>query len=501
MTPDTTPVWIAMSGAAALQLLGASLALALLRGRHRVFCTAGGLLWGLAAYGVLAAGIVLARYALGWLPLYPAEAIATTTALAAASAVAVSHLRCARGPLSSLELLSCQVVGAGAVALATLSAVSFDLSTLTPDSLGMIEAALELARVRDPELAGLPFLQARGILAVLLHAPAAALPFDFLWFASPLLGLSCLASLAAAAAGAIRDGGSSRGVAAAVATLGTLWLLGCYFWSYQLFYVHVNQLAGATLLLFFVTAWRCLADADDAWLPLAGLALLAFQMLRVEGTLFATLFSAIFVLERAAAGRRALPELWLVLPGAVWCLALAAAIGDQRGIVDAGRLLLMATLLIGCLPLGWLARRPGLHGLRARLPTAALGLLGLGLLVLVALRPEHMIGRLGVLLWNAVGVGLWGATWAFVPAVALAAPLLGRVPHQRFVQLGLAAYFLALLGLTYLGYWREGWYDSGNRMLTHALPTLAWLGMLRVAAIVPSAGDPPRERFQSAHET
>ena len=66
--------------------------------------------------------------------------------------------------------------------------------------------------------------------------------------------------------------------------------------------------------------------------------------------------------------------------------------------------------------------------------------------------------------------------------------MLGRVPHQRFVQLGLLACGLALIGLTAGGYWRAGWYDSGNRMLTHALPALVWLGMLRAASIVPDGG-------------
>ncbi len=87
---------------------------------------------------------------------------------------------------------------------------------------------------------------------------------------------------------------------------------------------------------------------------------------------------------------------------------------------------------------------------------------------------------------------------ALVRAVALAASLLGRVPHQRFLQLSLAAYFVGLLGLTYAGTWRAGWYDSANRMLTHALPALVWLGMLRAAAIVPPGVGSRSENSQLA---
>jgi hypothetical protein len=494
VTPDTTPVWIAMGGVVALQLLGASLARTALRGRQLGFCLASGLLWGISCYGVLAAAVVLTRLALGALPLYPTSCVAGATGLAAALALAVSQLCDGDSPLSRSRALAGQAAGAAGAALVTLFAVSFDLSTLTPDSLDMIEAGLGLARMHDPQFADVTFLGGRGLLGVLIHAPASALPFDFLWFASPLLGLSCMATMATAAWAAVRSLGRNRVVAGVAVGLGTLWLLGCYFWLYQLFYVHVNQLAGATLLLFFVAAWRSLADTDDRWIPLAGLALLAFQMVRVEGTFFAALFTAVLVLERAAAGRRARPDLWLVLPGVAWCAVLAVAVEHRGGIVDTRRLLLMGGLLLGCLPLGWLARRPRLSDQRNALPGLALGALGLALLVLVAMRPEHMIERAGVLAWNAVGVGLWSTTWAFVPAVVLASPLLGRVPHQRFVQLALGAYFVGLLGLTYAGYWREGWYDSGNRMLTHALPSLVWLGMLRAAAIAPPRAEKCGER-------
>ena len=52
----------------------------------------------------------------------------------------------------------------------------------------------------------------------------------------------------------------------------------------------------------------------------------------------------------------------------------------------------------------------------------------------------------------------------------------------------MAAGAIGLVALTFVGHWREGWYDSGNRMLSHALPTLVWLGMLRAAAIAPPTG-------------
>lgn len=489
MTGGPTTLALAMAGAATLQLLGASLALTLLRGRHRAFCLASGLLWGAALHGVLAAAIVLTRQALGALPLHPTPLVAASTALASAAALGLCLARAAARGARPLPLLAAQLTAAALVALATALALAFDLSTLTPDSLGIIEAALGLARLRDPLYAGLPFLGSRGLLGVLLHAPADALGLEFLWFASPLLALSCLASLACAGFGALRTAGADRATATGAVALGLAWLLGCYFWTWQIFYVHVNLLAGAWLLLFFVAAWRSLVDEDDAWLPLAGLALLGFQMLRVEGTLFAALATGVLVLERAAAGRPRRPELWLVLPGALWCGLLAHALEGDGGLVDAPRLLAMAGLLLGCLGLAAGARHAALAPLRERLPGAAAGALLVFSCVLVVLRPEHMIGRLGILAWNAVGIGLWSTTWAFVPAFALAAPLLGRVPHQRFVQLGLATFFLGLFDLTFVGHWRAGWYDSGNRMLGHALPTLVWLGVVRAGAILPPRAD------------
>jgi len=485
MTGDTTPVWLVMGGAGLLQVLGAGLGFTFLGARRLAFCLASGLLLGLTLHGLLAAVGVLARFALGALPLYSTVWAVAATGIAGAVALATCARRATRDGLPLPTLVAALASSAFAIAALTLVAISFDLSTLTPDSLGMIEAALELARIRDPELAGLPFLTSRGMLGVLIHAPAAALPFDFLWFASPVLGAACLATLASAAWSAIRDLDRGRGVAALVVAAGVTWLLGCFFWLYQLFYVHVNQLAGALLLVFAVAAWRSQHDRDDAWLPVAGLALLGFQMLRVEGTLFAALLVAVVVLERAASDRSPRAEAWLVLPGVAWCGALALAMGGDPGIVDAPRLLATAGLLLACLPLGRLARSAHLATHRERLPGAALVALGLALLVAFVLRPAHMTERLGVLAWNALGVGLWSSAWAMVPAFVLASPVLGRVPHQRLVQHCLAAAAIGLVALTYVGFWREGWYDSGNRMLTHALPTLVWLGMLRAAAIAP----------------
>ena len=68
---------------------------------------------------------------------------------------------------------------------------------------------------------------------------------------------------------------------------------------------------------------------------------------------------------------------------------------------------------------------------------------------------------------------------------------LAPVPRQRFVLLGLVAYLLVILGLSYEAHWRLAWFDSGNRMLTHVLPSFAWMFAVRGGAIARRAGARP----------
>lgn len=471
----------AFAAVAGLQLLGASLAASVLRGRHLPFCLASGLLWGGAAHVLLAAAVLLPRLALGAAPLLPLGPVAALSGTAILVLAAVFHLHAGRWGVASVRVAGAQLAAAGVAGAVALLAIRFDLTPLTPDSLALIEAGLALARVSDPALVQVSFLGGRGLFGAILHAPAAASPLDFLWFLTPLFGLSTLATLVTAAAGTLIRAGERPKLALGLAGLGCLWLVSCYLWLFQLFYLHVNGLAAGYVLLFFVGAWTALAERDERWMPLAGLALLAFQMIRVEGSFFAALAVAFLVLERADDERPQAPELWLILPGVTWCAITAALVGSEGAIVDRARVLAMAGTLLACLPLGWAARRPRLRGVRGRLPLALAAALALGVALLFALAPDHMSRHLAVLLRNAGVDGRWSTAWTLVPGLLLAAPLFRRIPHQRFVSLALTACLLGLLGLTFVGYWRAGWFDSGNRMLTHALPALVWLGILRAA--------------------
>ena len=116
---------------------------------------------------------------------------------------------------------------------------------------------------------------------------------------------------------------------------------------------------------------------------------------------------------------------------------------------------------------------------------AVLAALAAVFVLLVLARPDHILEKSRLHVLNALVVGGWSTAWILVAALALAAPLLGRMPHQGFVWFGVVGYLIVTFDLTYFGYWRQGWGDSGNRMLTHVLPTIAWAMMVNGAVSVP----------------
>lgn len=471
-------------------LLGALGVLWVLRGRHLAFAVSSGLLWGLALHVCLGTLALLLAVAGGWRPLYPAPWLAGGTALlAVAAAIAVRrHARAWGG--SPARIGGGLAAGAAVLALAVAAALRWNTSAFAVDSFAYLERGLGMARIGDQAYGGVGFLQARGLFGAMLHAATDLAGVEYLYFVMPVLSLAGLATLAVAIVEALRRLGRSRRVAALAAALSLGCLVSSYFVAYQLVLLHVNWLAALYLLLFFFCAWMALELREDRWLALSAVALFAFVLLRVEGALFAAAFVAFLAVEpREPARRPRWPVLALVLPALLWCGVTAMLLlGEQPGrIAGRPRLLLMggALVLAGILS-GWagtpVARR-WLPGLR----WAGLLGLGLGLLVLFALAPERMFDRTGTLLENALFIGRWSSAWALVGALLLAGRWLAPVPHQGFVLFGLLAYGLLLLALSYVAPWRAGWFDSGNRMLTHVLPSVAWLLALKAGAIVPAA--------------
>jgi len=469
-------------------LLGALVVLWLLRGRHLAFAVSSGLLWGLALHVFLGTLALLLAVAGGWRPLYPVPWLAGLTLLLAGGA-ACAVLRDARSRGESLARIGgALAVGAGALALAVAAALHWNYSAFAVDSFAYLERGLGMARIADRAYGGVGFLQARGLFGAMLHAPTDLAGVEYLYFVIPVLGLAGFATLATAIVEALRRLGRSRRVAGLAAALSLGCLGSSYFVAYQGVLLHVNWLVSSYLLLFFFCAWMALELREDRWLALSAVALFAFVLLRVEAALFAAAFVAFLAVEpREEARRPRWPVLALVLPALLWCGVSAVLLGDEPGrISDRPRLLLMGGALAIAGLLGCWACTPAARRWLPRLAGIGLAGLAIGLLVLFGLAPQRMLERSGTLLDNALLRGSWSSAWALVGALALAGRWLAPVPHQGFVRCGLLAYGLLLLGLSYVAPWRPGWFDSGNRMLGHVLPSLAWLLAVRAGAIVPA---------------
>jgi hypothetical protein len=478
-----------------LQLLGSAAALCVLRGRYPAFCVASGLLWGLALHAFLALPPLLVAYVLGRPPLYRAGGMVELSVAAAAGALVLLGVRAARWGASRRRLFAAQALGLALVAAATALALEWNLSILSLDSFAIMERGLALARVPDARWVNVAFLKSRGIFGALTHALTPLSGVEYLYFLMPVVSASFLATLATLTWQTATTLGHSRRAAAVATLLGVVWLASCYFVAFQAFYVHVNWLAAMYVLLFFHSAWMALETEDGRWFVPAAAALLAFILLRVEGAMVAALFLGLLALEpRRSVQLR--PAVVLALPGVFWCLCVCAILGDERDIVDRPRLLLMAGALASSIALAWGMRRPRLRASASRLQLAMVCGLGAVYALMLAARPDYMLEKSRIHLTNAMTLGTWSTAWATATAFALAAPLLGRIPRERFIGLGIAGYLLLTFALAWFGPWRPGWWDSGNRMLTHVLPVLAWLTMAKAVAIAPArkgagAGEPP----------
>jgi hypothetical protein len=429
---------------------------------------------------------VLVAYAAGVPPLYREGAMAACAIAVTAAVVLLFVSRAPRWGCGLRPVLVAQAVAVSLLCAATALSLAWNLSSMSVDSFAFVERGLAMARVDDPQYVDLSFLQAVSIFGVLLHAPTDLAGVEYLYFLMPVVSGAFLATLAVATLRAVALLGRSRATGVAVTLLGVTWLFSCYLVVFFVFQIHVSWLAAMYVLLFFHGAWMALRTQNDRWFVLAAVAAFAFVLIRVEGAMFLALFLGFLALEPGAGKPRPLwPAVVMALPGILWCLCVVGIIGDEGRIVNRTRLLLMAAALAASIVparcMQYAAFRSRAHWVQG----AALAGLAFGFGAMLWLRPEHMASRSWIHLANALFFGNWAGAWALVAALALAAPLLGRIPQQGFVALGVAGYLLVTFMLAYFGSWRSGWFDSGNRMLMHVLPTLAWLLMLKAAAIAP----------------
>jgi hypothetical protein len=475
--------------------LGSCAALCALRGRHLLYAVSSGLAWGLALHVFLGLPLVLASYAAGSYPLYRIGVAGAVDAGAALAAVIVVAANARRWGLTLRRLLVVQGVAIAGLAACTAAAMTWNFSAMSPDSFAYVEHGLALARIHDARQVSLDFVREISIFGVLVHAASGLAGVEYLHFLAPVVTASLLATLAAATAGGILRLARPPWVAAAATILGLTWLMTGYLVVFQVFYVHVNWLAAVYLLLFFHALWMALDTRLERWFEPAAAAAFAFALVRVEGALFLALFVGLLALETGVDERRR--PWWvaaLALPAATWC-SISAVLGGEGGrIVDRTLLLAMAAALVATVALAWAMRSD-----RIRRHASALqsyGLVGLAGIVagMIVARPEHMLSHLRILIVNAFLAGGWATTWGLAAALGLAAPLLGRLPQQRFLGLSIAGYLGGIVAMTYFGSWRPGWFDSGNRMLVHILPTVAWVLMLKSALIaLPQRTHPSRE--------
>lgn len=474
-----------------LHVLGVLIGGALRRWLPIGFFFASGLLWGLAAYALLAALII----ALG-LPYTPAVMFGGLGLLGAAAAFGALR----QGAWSPAERLGAVVSTASCASLAAFFQV-VPFALMSADSSGMIIMGRTLALYGgfDPEfaaaktvVANLGWFSNYGALVPILQSSAVFLGGAYHYALTPLLVISFSATFVYLVCVSVRALGGTLTVALELGLLAAGFMASTFMFAIQAVYIHNSMLSAVYLLLFAAGGWLAVVEDRPAWLLLAIPALLTFCLARLEAPLFAVPLMLMLIAHPWFTYRRRLLCMGVVVAFLLlWHAALyrvtVLPAPDTYMLTRTRNLTSMAGLVAAFCFVALTRWRP-VERLLGQAPWLAVFAILTGLLTLWLYEPEHMNSCLHALVTNATRTGAWVASWCALVVLLAFLPALPRVPHQALYSHGLAFAALAIYALGGLKGHRLAWADSQNRMLTHIFPLTVFYVTLRYALAARDTG-------------
>jgi hypothetical protein len=461
-----------------IQLLGAGICLAIGPRRHLHLCGALGFLAGLAA---LVPPLLL--IAAAGVPYGPITIGATALGLAGSAAVGIRR----GGPLERREL----VTVAGWTAFYTVLAVpvtALNLSVMSFDSHMFVALGQVLAEDRGFPPGMLAELADWGPFVVVSQSWASLIGMDQLYALPTLMGMSFMAVFCLTlwhGLAAMRVGPQRRPwpMALAAGALATTWLFHSHF-----LYIHTNLGSAIYLFLFVVLFWLAELEADPRGVTLAFLGLGAFSLLRVENPVATVLFLALVVLPSRLPRRALLPGFagLLTIVGA-WNLVLARGLPAGGDFLDPSRCLAIVGLLLAVF-VWWLASaHPRLAALTPKIPYLAAIAAALGVVLVFAVKPTHMLSSADALIQNLLEPKDWGITWFALAFMGGLGAFFAGPPRRHAFTWGVGLYLGLILILAFgRTPYRLSRYDSGVRMSLHVLPLVFfYFGLKAVLAAEP----------------
>lgn len=277
-------------------------------------------------------------------------------------------------------------------------------------------------------------------------------------------------------------------------------LLSSYFLIHQIFYVHNHTVHGA--LMFLAVMEICLLAAlheeeDDGQrahtlIIFALLGGVAFS--RIEGPLIASFILVLLAETKKLTARRfVFGTLVLVAFQLIWALSVWKYRNLSGRVAQAGSFInhdqmfaMMAPPIVVSLAYLVSVARKSIWTWRYLVIFFLIGIL----IRHAVLRPEHHAETLTSMAYNLLVLVPWGFFWAIAALAACYALRSPRDLRDLYVGYIIVAYPLIVLALaTFRTPYRQGWGDSGNRMMVHLVPFVTYLVLFRALEIVSKGRD------------
>lgn len=322
-----------------------------------------------------------------------------------------------------------------------------------------------------------------GLFPMIIYSLPHFWKFDFLYAFQPLFVLTGSLSLAMALYTQSRRRGWNRIKGAALAAVGLLFLLSCYFWLFQTFWIMGNILVA--IFLFLAVYFGMQAQEEEGNLFLSYLMLLCMAACRLE-TPLQGLVIVVMLAGNIAVSIKSKKQYMISYAVTIllWYAALFSFVGlnttaDEISVFTAGPVMGCCILLIAyalLIDIKWVRLIEKNINI-----IAFLGANGL-LVLLFLLKPAHTLETAEILLLNVFQEGMWGATWLML--ILLEA---GNILYHKKLEFVELLVYLLLITILALGIIRNtplrlGFGDSANRMVVHVYPLLLYGLMCSVIA-------------------
>jgi hypothetical protein len=322
-----------------------------------------------------------------------------------------------------------------------------------------------------------------GIWVPVMQSASVFLDIDYLYMLYPTLGISFLLIFGYFCFRGMRPYFNGNFPVLLLVLLACLFMGSTGLIFFQFFYIHATFPAAIYILIAVAGFWLAYRDKNDAWLIFAVLALIGFCLARIESPLFTLIFLLLVVSRGGYPYRtRLILSLSFLLPMIAWYLIIAKSIKYGGAYLNPANTLEIVALLVAS---GLLVAATGIRKLeRVILPHAhVIVLVGMvvGLALMFALKTENMTISLNAILYNIFSEGnWWGATWYILLALLFIAIWMPRLPFEELFTYGISIFLMLLLALAFIRIpYRDKWFDSANRMLTHLAPVVLLYLMIK----------------------